>query len=58
MPVSWRGPVLRLPHRPGGPVAAAPLRWITALTALTAAAGPAGLHRRDLGRPAGCPDRS
>ncbi|GAA5013803.1 hypothetical protein GCM10025734_60560 [Kitasatospora paranensis] len=60
--VSWLGPVLRLPravldlspfthtpHLPGGPVAAAPVLWVTGLAVLAAAAGLAGLRRRDLG---------
>ncbi|BAJ31406.1 MULTISPECIES: putative multidrug ABC transporter permease protein [Kitasatospora] len=60
--VSWLGPILRLPqavldlspfshlpHLPGGGLTAAPLFWITALTALTATAGLAALRRRDLG---------
>ncbi|MFJ1754323.1 ABC transporter permease [Kitasatospora sp. NPDC088134] len=60
--VAWLGPILRfpqavldlspfshLPHLPGGRLDAAPLLWITALTALTAAAALAGLRRRDLG---------
>ncbi|MFE1316823.1 ABC transporter permease [Kitasatospora phosalacinea] len=60
--VAWLGPILRLPqgvldlspfshlpHLPGGRLDAAPLLWITALTALTAAVALAGLRRRDLG---------
>ncbi|MFD9129531.1 ABC transporter permease, partial [Kitasatospora sp. NPDC059571] len=60
--VSWLGPVLQLPravldlspfshvpHLPGGEVAAAPLLWTTVLAAGCAAAGLAGLRRRDIG---------
>ncbi|MFD7735809.1 ABC transporter permease [Kitasatospora phosalacinea] len=60
--VAWLGPILQLPqgvldlspfshlpHLPGGRLDAAPLLWITALTALTTAVALAGLRRRDLG---------
>nr|WP_257018998.1 hypothetical protein [Streptomyces sp. TLI_235] len=60
--IGWLGPILRLPqwaldlspfthipHLPGGSFTAVPLLWLTALAVLTAAAGLAGLHRRDLG---------
>jgi ABC-2 type transport system permease protein len=60
--IAWLGPVLRLPravldlspfthtpHLPGGPVAAAPVLWTAGLAVLAAAAGLAGLRRRDLG---------
>ncbi|MFG2822092.1 ABC transporter permease [Kitasatospora sp. NPDC048365] len=60
--IAWLGPILRLdarvldlspfthtPHLPGGPLSATPLLWLTALAAALAAAGLAGLARRDLG---------
>ncbi|MGE7433393.1 ABC transporter permease [Kitasatospora sp. NPDC001175] len=60
--IGWLGPVLRLgrpildlspfthlPHLPGGTVSARPLLWLTAVAAGLAAAGLAGLNRRDLG---------
>ncbi|MEV6208857.1 ABC transporter permease [Kitasatospora sp. NPDC051914] len=60
--LGWLGPVLRLPqwvldlspfthtpHLPGGAFTPTPLLWLTALAAALAAAGLAGLHRRDIG---------
>jgi ABC-2 type transport system permease protein len=60
--IGWLGPVLRLdrplldlspfthlPHLPGGAFEPQPLLWLTAIAAALAAAGLAGLNRRDLG---------
>ena len=59
--LSLFGPLLRLshwvlgispfthaPHLPGGPVSAAPLLWLSLIAVALAAAGLAGLRRRDL----------
>ncbi|WP_354642780.1 ABC transporter permease [Kitasatospora camelliae] len=60
--IGWLGPALRLarpvldlspfthvPHLPGGPFTSGPLLGLTTVAAALAAAGLAGLHRRDLG---------
>jgi ABC-2 type transport system permease protein len=48
----WIGdvsPFTHAPRLPGGPVAAAPLLWLCAVALAAAAAGLAGLRRRDIG---------
>jgi ABC-2 type transport system permease protein len=60
--IGWLGPIVQAsqwvldlspfthtPHLPGGPVAAQPLLWLTAVAAGLAATGLAALRRRDLG---------
>jgi ABC-2 type transport system permease protein len=42
-------PFTHVPKLPGGPVMAAPLAWLTVIAAVLAAAGLAGLRRRDIG---------
>jgi ABC-2 type transport system permease protein len=42
-------PFTHAPRLPGGPVAAAPLLWLCAVALAAAAAGLAGLRRRDIG---------
>jgi ABC-2 type transport system permease protein len=42
-------PFTHLPKLPGSPISAAPLAWLSAITVALAAAGLAGLRRRDIG---------
>jgi ABC-2 type transport system permease protein len=42
-------PFTHVPKLPGGPVAGAPLAWLTVIAVALAAAGLAGLRRRDIG---------
>jgi hypothetical protein len=49
--LSQISPFTHVPKLPGGTFSAVPLAWLAAVAVLLAAAGLAGLRRRDIGRP-------